>query len=178
MADEFEFEDDDANADCPTLQLRLDELERTMMRVRFESPQLDRDEILRQLVQLMEDRNKLYDRFRAARLAGFKTNLQSLKLAGVRLQPIVAQATGRCTLVIQDPKLIPPDQPAGKHKKKQAWHHPWYEARREFLQKRRVDVEVYLADYKKKKVLSAQELAVQKRLELELQGILSELTAE
>jgi hypothetical protein len=176
---DLEFDDEgDATTDPAVLQERLYDLDQTMFRVRFESPQLAPAEQMEQLARLMEDRNKLFDRARAARAAKFKANIHDLKLSGVHLQPVVAQSGRRCTLVLQDSRLTPPTTVPGKHKKKQVWRHPWYASRREFLHQRRANIERMLADLKHKKAKSIQESAEQKKLEFELAGILRELTPE
>jgi hypothetical protein len=174
--DGLEFEDDEV--DAVTLQEHLAELDRTIHRIRFDSPRLTHEEILVQLSQLMEDRNALYDRLRAARLAKFKADIQSLKVGALQLQPIFAQASRRCTLAIQDQRLTPPDPPPGKHKKKPKWRHPWFDARREFLGQRKAEVERMLAEFKSGKVLSTQDFVAQKRLQIELEGITAELKSE
>jgi hypothetical protein len=172
----FEFDDDDV--DHVTLQERLGELDRTILRVRFESPRLSNDEILAQLTQLMEDRNALYDRLRAVRLAKFKADVRSLQLAGLQLEPVIGQATRRCSLVVRDRRLAPPDAPPGKPKKKQQWRHAWADARRDFLLRRTAEVERALGALKANKIPAPPDVIAQKRLQFELAGILAELKAE
>jgi hypothetical protein len=174
---EFDHEEDPA-IDPTILQEQLYDLDRTMVRIRFESPQLTPLEQMGQIMQLMEDRNKLFDQLRVMRVAKFKSNLHDLKVSGVHLLPVLAQSGRRCNLVLQDPRLIPPETPPGKHKKKQVWRHPWHSSRREFLHQRKADVQRFLARLKHNKVKSAQEKAEEKRLEFELEGILRELTKE
>jgi hypothetical protein len=163
--------------DDNALKAQLDDLDQEIMRVRFHSPSLTEFEIVSQLTEMIESRNKLDDRLRAARTMKFKKNVQSLNLSGGKVQAVFAQSGCRCALILQDPRIAPVDetQAAQAKKSKKQPPHPWHSSRREFVYHRKLDVVRMLADLKKHKLLSIQEMAEQKRLEWELEGILQEL---
>jgi hypothetical protein len=178
MADPRGFVFEDEDPDPVTLQNELDQLDHHIKEVRFESRSSSPAEILSQITELMEARNKLYDRVRAARIKKFRADIFSLKLPAIHVQSVFSQSSRRCTFVPQDPRLNASDETDGKTKKKKKGpKHPWADSRKAYLRHRRDDLVRELAAIKEEKVLSVSAEAQKKRAEWECAGIDRELEA-
>jgi hypothetical protein len=174
LPEALEFDEEEVSA--TSLQQELDDLDHQMMTIRFESPSLSGPEILCQLADLMDTRNKLFDRLRTARVKKFREDVLSLKLGALQIQAIQSPTISRCTLILQDRRLVSTDEDDGKgKKKKKAQKHPWFETRMEFLHRRKTEVTHELSNLNRQKGLSVQEMAMKKRFEWELEGIKREL---
>jgi hypothetical protein len=126
-----------------SLQGDLTRLDAEIRRVRFDES-LSPEECLCQLSELMQERNRLFDRLREAKVHCFKEFVQDLHLRGIGAQSVFGQGR-RLRIMTQDQGILGEDaaQPPGRmgrKRKRTGMITPWQRARNDLLVARRTAI--------------------------------------